>query len=252
MEFYEVLRQNSLQLIAVYQQNPSVRLRNALILSYDRLIWKWVRQMVKWPHYQDAYQFVCYKLLLYVGRNPHYELDAYIRILIPKSLLVFREQINNYKSQILIEDLNVDPDNGDDRPIKDLAFIKLAVYYQTGRSPEESEIWEIVENTLKNAPQQLLVARKIWRDGWSVQDVEKVYRMGNKQVNTTLVKAKKKVREALKNYGYELPTKQSDRSHLHQEIIRQRQQGLGPTALAKKFGYTRDGINKILQKYDVA
>lgn len=234
------LRKNTLELVESYQKNPSVRLRNEVVLSYDRLIWKWVKQFARPYQYQDAYQFVCYRLLYYLDRNHRYEnLDAYIRTMIPKSLLVFRqEQYFKYAARTeLITDVG-------------LLELQLAASYQVGYSIEEVEIWETVEAVLKNAPQKLLVARKIWRDGWSIQDVEQVYHLTNKQVNAALVKAKNSVRKHLQ--GYELPTKQSDRESIHLEIIKQRKQGLGLKALSDRFSYSRKGIWNILQKYNVA
>lgn len=234
------LRSISLSLIAEYQRNPSVRLRNKVVLSYDRLIWKWVKQFVKPFEHQDAYQFVYYRLLVGVDRNAHYEyLDAYIRTVIPKALLTFRDaQYVQYATRTEL--------------IGDVGFLELqlAASYQVGRTIEEAEIWETVETALKNAPQKLLVARRIWRDGWSIQDVERIHRLTNKQVNSALVKSKNLLRKHLQDY--ELPTKQRDRAAIHAEIVKQRQNGLGLTALAKRFGYTRKGIWNILQKHNVA
>jgi hypothetical protein len=230
---------NTLQKIRDYENNKSVKTRNEVVLSYKSLIWHWILRTtfdIRIDEAWDAFQFVSFGLIYYLERRQDCDnYDRYIRFMIPKLLHRFRFDALTYNAKICLV-----ADNG-------LLEIMLASGFKENRVIEENEIWETVENCLKSSNQQLLLARKIWRDGWSLEDVASEYRIPKKNINLALVKARNKIREVL--IDYDLPKKKGDRDDIHKQIIECYQKGLGATALAQRFGYSRDNINKILQTW---
>jgi DNA-directed RNA polymerase specialized sigma24 family protein len=232
------------QLIAEYQRSPSVRLRNKIVLSYDRYIKVAVRNGCIYDK-EDCYQFVMMRLTRSVDRNASHEnIHALALVVIQKSILCFLDKKTfghlDRQKTVLIKDL--------------LVFeLQLAKSYAVGRSVEEIEVLQIIKSTCKDAPQQLLVVKKVCVDGWNFEDITRIHGLTNKQINSSLTKARKKLKKVLFEWGYEIPTNQTDRKGLHAAIIKARQEeNLGLKALATRFGYTRKGIWNILRDHNVA